>query len=231
MAAEHFRIVKDRIIDHFYSAGHTSVDGKETDTDHPLHDLFAETYRLAEKILCFDNLYCQNLEDITRCRREICRRLDDAEEVYATKGTTAAPKDLEVRLKESLPDHAILLAMRFATINKSENVDIINRLARMNALHLWQVPWIQVTGAGIAVVDVGSDTKGISTEKAGSSIGNALAVGLTEVQHQIKDAKNAKEDLEKQLEIVERVEAAALQASDAIMKAQKTLATIQSLNC
>ncbi|KAM3504021.1 hypothetical protein MY11210_008503 [Beauveria gryllotalpidicola] len=213
---------KARMLVEFINAGHTSLAEPTHDDHHPLHRLFLDTQSLLQQYyhgwkydvaLCeLDGWYRPNLHERLLGLKDL---LDKAEH-----------DDFEILSQNGLPSHAELLALRFATPEESDNVEIVKLLTTLNILHLWHVPSHTDTAAKIP--ETNDDAEDLSTEGAptegDSKFETALKVELADADRKIKAIQDAKEDLKRKLAMIEEAETAMLQARDAMTQTQNAMA-------
>lgn len=128
-----------RMRDEFRSAGHFLGWG-EPDVRHPMHGLWVDTKRLLGQ-------YCpqkphagwMTWNELDRSRVEMYGRFLRLAALY--KGDRIeGDRKWEEAFERLMPQHAEMLAIRFATLNQRDNESICKLLAEHDWLHLWQIP-------------------------------------------------------------------------------------------
>ncbi|KAK8143556.1 hypothetical protein G3M48_007069 [Beauveria asiatica] len=216
-----FQEAEARMVAEFIDAGHISLANTTPNDLHPLHQLFLDTRELLQQVYqCYS--YPFALETLKSNRASLHRQL------LFFKGVCDKPRNetLKMILRNGFLYHANLLALRFATLEESDNVEIVELLITLNILHLWHVPAHTDTEAKMLETNddaEDSSTVGAPTE-GDSNLETALKVELADADRQIKTIQDAKKDLERKLAVLKETESAVLQARDAMTQTQNAIA-------
>ncbi|KAJ4159400.1 uncharacterized protein LMH87_008302 [Akanthomyces muscarius] len=129
----------------FLIAGHSSSLLGGQDVRNPLHGLYSDTKRLLEHYCPKDSNNAWAVSDrdaalLSNFSAEIYQAILRAECVYLPKYLYTEEQLWEKEFKRVMPRHAETLALRFATPDQKDNDKIEKLLAKLDSLHLWQVP-------------------------------------------------------------------------------------------
>ncbi|KAM3429248.1 hypothetical protein NHJ13734_008250 [Beauveria thailandica] len=221
MCRKSFKEAEARMVAGFIDAGHTSLADLTPDDLHPLHRLFLDTQSLLKQVYqCHSYPFA--------LRRLKSYRASLYGELLIFKGVCDKPGNeiLTMILRNGFLYHADLLALRFATLEESDNMEIVELLITLNILHLWHVP--PHTDTEAKMLETNDDAEDSSTVGAptegDSNLETALKVELADADRQIKAIQDAKKDLERKLAVLEETESAVLQARDAMTQTQNAIA-------
>ncbi|KAM3551802.1 hypothetical protein MY1884_007533 [Beauveria asiatica] len=216
-----FKEAEARMVAEFIDAGHISLANTTPNDLHPLHRLFLKT-RSFLKEYCRGLNYNKALRIVERYRASLHRRLLKLKDLL----DKADYDGFKITFQNDSHSNAELLALRFATLEESDNVEIVELLITLNILHLWHVP--PHTDTETKMLETNDDaedssTVGVPTE-GDSDLETALKVGLADADRKLKAIQDARKDLEDKLAVVKEAEAAVLQVQDAMAQAQNAMA-------
>ncbi|KAM3447587.1 hypothetical protein MY3296_008576 [Beauveria thailandica] len=220
----HRKLFKDaeaRMVAGFIDAGHTSLAGPTPDGHHPLHRLFLNTQSFLKQY-CRGLKYEKALRTVEHYRASLHKRLLRLKDLL----DKAKYDGFKISFQNDSHSNAELLALRFATLEESDNVEIVELLITLNMLHLWHFP--PHTDTEAKMLETNDDAEDSSTAGAptegDSDLETALKVGLADADRKLKAIQDARKDLEDKLAVVKEAEAGVLQVQDAMAQAQNAMA-------
>ncbi|OAA46742.1 hypothetical protein BBO_03297 [Beauveria brongniartii RCEF 3172] len=216
-----FNEAEARMVAGFIDAGHTSLADPTPDDLHPLHRLFLDTQRLLKQY-CRGPEYEKHLRTLKHYRANFHGWLLTLKDLL----NKAKIEDYsKILTQDDLPSNAEFLALRFATLEESDNLEIVELLTRLNSLNLWHVPSHTDTEAKLLKTNddaEDSSTAGAPTEDD-SNLETALDFTLTNVDRKLKAIQDERKGLEDKLAVVRKAETAVLQARVAIVQAENVM--------